>query len=1598
MDKFIKLFLFSILLSSSSLINPLRADHVAGTDLSYTCTGTPGVWHITFSFYRTCSGIAVCYPNTCGSSCSRPVSITGADPGCSGISYGTQTLYLTGVRDVNPNPMCPSAKSICNNMGCVTAGTYTPGVERYDFEGDVDLRGLPPNCCNVKISWGECCRSAEISTGSTWQNYYIDCTINRCAAANNPCSSSPILTNDPFAVICGGQPYVFNNGAIDLEGDSLSYAFTPSLQALGQSVTYNAPFAWDAPMPYIGAKNGPFPTGISCDPNTGDIMFTPQYGAGGQFVGVMAVQIYQWRTINGVPTIVGITRRDIQMWLINCPPNTPPRIMTNPSLGNQPKLYWEVCSGNTLCFDVIAKDTDYYPFNSPPISDTTYLKWNQALASFGATFLPKYVPANRKIIGPREDIYQFCWTPTDAMARSLPYYFTVTAKDSRCPNPGTVTRAISVKVLAKADVSIIKNDLKCGKWQVSYFKNKPSQAFSLVTWNVGKTPNDFSGTNVNTYTNVQTTPVLFFAVGGKYLVELNVNTPGPYGVGYCTKQYFDTLTVDTTVAPFVRDTFTCLGSPVTLPYFARWGRPPYSFRWFLSPDTTFPVNAPFFTLTSFTPNPAPVQTTRYTLQVRDLNGCRAYDSNVIVAVKPLPVFLPLDSQRICNGSTYTMNFGNNNGNVKKYKWSTGIAADTNQTLTRNDSGSFILQITDSFYCKNTDTFRLYVNAPIPADAGPDTAICKGDTATLHASGGQLYEWKNLTTGSVIQPKSYNNIVRVNPTAATTKYEVRVFLSYPDTAARNLECSKVDTVIISVNSLPTWTRPQPVQICKSAKLSTINPPIPNQPGGIGIWSYPTAVGAVVAGPSSTQIKTDSLKNLPYDTLNYSSATYFDNWIRYKYTAPASFGGCTNYDSAIVRVFGNPYADAGFHVKWCKNAGIYKLQRDLTRPAPYNVWDRSPFDPLGQGIGEDWTGNGVVKTVVGATTTFKFDPKATGVLTSPAINILTYKFTKQYSGASAPSCSGQDTTTFEVMPVPTVNPGTLNPVCSGDAPFSLSTRSGASTNSGAGGFWTYANVAPLNGINLAMKDSQNFDPSKVTIPVASTQYTWKLYYNDISTGCPIKDSIWIIVALSPSAKFTFDVNGKDTLTVCRNSGNSLLSTLVNPLGGIGAYVSKPSTSAFASDPSDPTKAIFNANDASLNVGNGKHTYSLIYNYTINVPASTVTCATADTTNITVEEPPTLTILTKLLEKCADDSVFGPLGLVVSDAGTYTTNWKHFGNGHWQNPNDTTKQLIYYIRDTSDIGAIYIGIKAYTLKNNTCPIAEDTATLQIDPKPVAEISCIDCEGCEPLNPVLIPKPNTIKVTYVWSVDGVIKPTADTLKINIPRYGAHTAILGVTTPAGCTVISKPKNIKVYATPVAMFEPSPEVTTVARPYFDFINQSSTPDGTNISKCLWNFGPETTGGQDRTSTDCNPKGINFASETGVKPIKLQVTTEYGCVNEFTKSVTINPDITVFIPNAFYPGTDLDGKKTPCPNGDMECNSTFKPAAKGFQTIEIFVFNRWGQQVYHRIFGANDLIEGWNGRINNNGIECQQDVYIYQINATSYSSKTYKYSGSVTLMR
>ena len=590
-------------------------------------------------------------------------------------------------------------------------------------------------------------------------------------------------------------------------------------------------------------------------------------------------------------------------------------------------------------------------------------------------------------------------------------------------------------------------------------------------------------------------------------------------------------------------------------------------------------------------------------------------------LKPLPVFLPLDSQRICYGNSYTMDFGNDNSKAIHYLWMTGQAADTLRTLTRSDSNSYILQITDSFNCQNQDTFRLYVNPPVLANAGADIAICKGDTTTLHASGGQLYQWRNLTTGSVILAKGYTNTICVKP-AITTQYEVIVFSSYPDTANKNLECSAVDTIQITVNPLPILSRPTSLLACKSNKILSLIPFGNNQPGGVEVWSYPSNKGAISNG-SQAKLYTDSLTKLPADSAIPSGS--YDNWIYYKYTAPSNFGGCSSYDSAKVSVYTVPYIKVE-NVTWCKNAGIFKLQADNTRSYPYNTWVPTPNDVVGNTYGQEstWKGPGVDSIFSGLNKRYTFNPNRSDVA---AMNTLSYSYTKTYVNGF--TCTGVDSVIkFKVSTIPLVSAGTLSPVCNLDTAFSLTLKSNATTT-GSKGYWTYVPVANLYGINDAMKDSQNFFPTKINIPNGSLIYSWKLVYNDASTGCAASDTTTIIVAANPNITLSLD-NPADSI-MWLSTGVKTLTATSTPLGGIGSYSCSPITSAYAVDLVNPTKSLFNTNDSTLIPGK----YWISYSYKIQVPGYSLQCANSDKILINVRSLPGVGINT--ITKFSDFNIY-------------------------------------------------------------------------------------------------------------------------------------------------------------------------------------------------------------------------------------------------------------------------------------------------------------------------------------------------------------------------
>ena len=766
--------------------------------MTYACTSTKGVYHITLTIYRDCSGIPLgSCTGTCGSTCSYTLNWASTDPGCS--NTGTFSCSLTSVSDVGRNMNCANSKNICTNMGCETAGTYTPGVEKYVFEGNVTLDStvLPATCCNVRIYWSECCRNGAISTGAAGANFYIESIINRCASANTPCNSSPVFANEPIIEICGGQAVTFNVGGIDPDHDSLSYALTPGLTGHGTAVYYNAPYSYLGPLPYALPINGPFPLGFHCDPQTGDIMFTPSYGASGSFVGIVAVTVYQWRKISGVTTLVGTTSRDIQMVLSTCNPNNPPRFTTIAQGSSTPtnNLSFKAIRGTQLCFDIYVKDTDFYPSHTPPISDTTYLTWDNSLSSLGVTFTKNYVDSTRRTNGPRQDSVKFCWTPPMTANPALPYIFSVTGKDSKCPNPGRVQRAISITVCdTPIGITFINTSDSCAKWKlgVSTFNNT---AIYSAQWDVSNTKGVFDTSALTTFLSTTATNVIFNDTG-KFIARLTLNLGTTI-----QKVAYDTINVvykSMTLITTHSDTVFCSSKQTVYKSNVQLGRTPYTIIWKDSATSTTRSTLDSIILSNYTGK------STYYLTVKNSLNCIVKDSFHVQNFAAPIVSLP-SSTSICNGNNKTFDAGTNSGNVKKYLWSTG---DTTQTITRSDSNKFIVTVIDTIGCQTTSTANLYVNKVYPY-AGNDTTVCGVKTITLHATGGQNYQWKNLNTNTIVAAKSSSPNIAVTPLSNTT-YEVTVYATQ-----NGLECSNKDTVIVFIHNLPVSLLPANMRICSGS---------------------------------------------------------------------------------------------------------------------------------------------------------------------------------------------------------------------------------------------------------------------------------------------------------------------------------------------------------------------------------------------------------------------------------------------------------------------------------------------------------------------------------------------------------------------------------------------------------------------------------------------------------------------------------------------------------------------------------------------------------------------------------------------------------------
>jgi len=148
------------------------------------------------------------------------------------------------------------------------------------------------------------------------QYFYIETLLNISDVFNQTyINSSPQLNMKPQDFACYGNCWVFNAGAYDPDGDSLSYELT---ECRGVD-----PITGQIGVPIVGYQYPNQVTGIgtfSIDPATGTITWcTPQ--TQGEYN--IAFKIYEWRNIKGKWKKLGYVLRDMQIVVGTCSNHAP---------------------------------------------------------------------------------------------------------------------------------------------------------------------------------------------------------------------------------------------------------------------------------------------------------------------------------------------------------------------------------------------------------------------------------------------------------------------------------------------------------------------------------------------------------------------------------------------------------------------------------------------------------------------------------------------------------------------------------------------------------------------------------------------------------------------------------------------------------------------------------------------------------------------------------------------------------------------------------------------------------------------------------------------------------------------------------------------------------------------------------------------------------------------------------------------------------------------------------------------------------------------------------------------------------------------------
>jgi gliding motility-associated-like protein len=603
-------------------------------------------------------------------------------------------------------------------------------IQRAVYEEFIDL---PVSTVGYHIIHKTCCRNTQENliddaSGTPFQGQ----TYYAFVPPLNIENSSPEFRGVPSPFMCSNDTTSFFYIAFDRDGDSLVYKLANPWQGASRSqaewsapnfledfenVEYVNGYSWQKPFGQNGYATVDSETGIT-------EFYTPPLPAQSRFV--VAVDVSEYRDGELLSTV----RLDLQIIVIDCPPNKRPEISSAGGSENE----FTVMAGEEICFDIDVEDPD---------GD------GMKLVEFGEIFegLNGY-DGPEPTLNPKTGVGQFtsrfCWRPDCDMASDEPYIFTVQVEDDGCP-PKFNNAKFSITVLPfEGADSISGPDTVCAFSDGHVYQaENPGSDQSTFSWQIQG--GEIIGSSTDQIVLVRW---LDEGIGTLTLVETSANGCVAEPVNY------EVSIQEAPPVPLILGDMNVCEQEAGVPYAANSNQ---TFNHFWN------VEGGTFTVTSSTGIEVDWGTQGdgvITLQVENEFGCLSDTARYEVTIhKPQPqIFGPISVCPNAQDIQYQVNNPNSNST---YTWqmSGGVpdAPSNGPTLLvdwgNEGNGSVEVVETDQYGCVSEPTILLVVkeyNLQLVVPNGPQD-VCEFETGVPYqvpASFGSTYNW-SIVGGSQV---------------------------------------------------------------------------------------------------------------------------------------------------------------------------------------------------------------------------------------------------------------------------------------------------------------------------------------------------------------------------------------------------------------------------------------------------------------------------------------------------------------------------------------------------------------------------------------------------------------------------------------------------------------------------------------------------------------------------------------------------------------------------------------------------------------------------------------------------------------------------------